>query len=150
MKQNYIGKNVFRLYETQKMLYNGGYNKLGGMAMNCMKCGRETQEENVFCQSCLLVMDRYPIQPGTVVLLPRHRESSVNKKNIKRRTLSAEEKNYKLRKIVKVLSILLTIAVIAIVLMIKPTIHYMMDDHFEIGQNYSSVIQSETTAAKSP
>ena len=118
--------------------------------MNCMKCGRETQEENVFCQSCLLVMDRYPIQPGTVVLLPRHRETSVNKKNIKKRTLSAEEKNYKLRKIVKVLSILLTIAVIAIVLMIKPTFHYVMEDHFEIGQNYSSVIQSETTAAKSP
>ena len=27
--------------------------------MNCMKCGRETQNEQVFCQDCLQEMEKY-------------------------------------------------------------------------------------------
>ena len=129
------------------MLYNKESSKLGGMAMNCMKCGRETVAENVFCQNCQLEMEKHPIQPGTVVLLPRRRETAVVKKTPKRHMPSAEEQLKNLRKAVMILSVLLSIAVLAIVLMFGPTMHYVMDDHFEIGQNYSTVMPSPATAA---
>ena len=41
--------------------------------MSCMKCGKEVSEDQVFCPECLAEMDRYPVKPGTPVLLP-HRE----------------------------------------------------------------------------
>ena len=48
--------------------------------MNCLKCGRETQEDNVFCQACLLEMQKYPVHADTVVLLPRRKDAPVIKK----------------------------------------------------------------------
>ena len=41
--------------------------------MSCMKCGKEVSEGQVFCEECLTEMERYPVKPGTPVLLP-HRE----------------------------------------------------------------------------
>ena len=115
--------------------------------MNCMKCGRETLDENVFCQDCLLEMEKYPVLPETVVLLPRRRESYVLKKIQKRHVPTVEEQILFLRKLVKILLILVVVCIAAIVLMIKPTMHYVLDEHVEIGQNYSSVVT--TTAPHS-
>ena len=116
--------------------------------MNCMKCGRETQAENAFCQNCLEEMEKHPVLPGTVVLLPRRKETSVIKKSTKRRTLTPEEKIAFLQKCVLTLTILLAISVAAVILMFKPTMHYIMDEHFEIGQNYSTVISSTATSVQ--
>ena len=38
--------------------------------MSCMKCGKEVSEDQVFCPECLAEMERYPVKPGTPVLLP--------------------------------------------------------------------------------
>ena len=116
--------------------------------MNCMKCGRETQAENAFCQNCLEEMEKHPVLPGTVVLLPRRKEASVIKKSTKRRTLTPEEQIAFLQKCVLILTILLAISVAAVILMFKPTMHYIMDEHFEIGQNYSTVMPSTATAVQ--
>lgn len=113
--------------------------------MDCMKCGRETENEAVFCQNCLTEMEKYPVQPGTVVLLPRRRESSVLKKTPKRHVPTAEEQIRTLRKWVLWMAVLLFICITAIVLMFNPTMHYVLDEHVEIGQNYSSVTSSATT-----
>ena len=112
--------------------------------MNCMKCGRETQNDTVFCQNCLLDMEKYPIQPGTVVQLPRRREASVIKKASKRHLPTQEEQILFLRKCIMVLTVLLAVCIAAIALMFKPTMHYVRDEHVEIGQNYSSVVASAT------
>ena len=118
--------------------------------MNCMKCGRETVNEQIFCQNCLLEMEKYPVRPGTVVLLPRRKESILLKKNPKRHTMTAEEQIAKLRKVLRVLMILLAACIAAIILMFKPTMHYVLDEHVEIGQNYSSVVATvPSTAANS-
>ena len=50
--------------------------------MNCMKCGREISDDNVFCTDCLLEMEKYPVDSGVVVLLPRRRESSIQKNQV--------------------------------------------------------------------
>ena len=114
--------------------------------MNCMKCGRETENEQVFCQDCLQVMEKFPVRPGTVVLLPRRREPSVIKKNIKRHVPSAEEQVKILRKRVLTLTLLLIMCIVAIVLMYKPTMHYVLDEHVEIGQNYSTMTNTTSSA----
>lgn len=36
----------------------------------CLKCGKKTEGNSVFCGECLTVMERYPVKPGTVVHLP--------------------------------------------------------------------------------
>ena len=120
--------------------------------MNCMRCGRETLEENVFCQDCLLEMEKFPVRPDTVVLLPRRKEISIVKKITKRHIPTAEEQIGILRKYVMILSIALAVCIVAIALMLKPTMHYVLDEHVEIGQNYSSVVNttppSTQTSAK--
>ena len=110
--------------------------------MYCVKCGRETRGEDIFCQDCLTEMEKYPVEPGTVVLLPRRKESSATKKIAKRHTPSPEEQVTALRQQRSALLFLLLVCIIAIVLMFEPTMHYMQDEHYEIGQNYSSVTPS--------
>lgn len=110
--------------------------------MHCIKCGREAQGEDSFCQTCLLEMQKYPVEPGTVVLLPRRKETSV-KKTVKRHTPSQEEQISFLRRRVALLTLLLAICIALILVMFKPSMHYIRDEHYEIGQNYSSVTDSE-------
>ena len=52
------------------MVYNGDI-KVGGVIMNCMKCGREVEEGQVFCQECLAQMETEPIRISTPVHIPR-------------------------------------------------------------------------------
>ena len=39
--------------------------------MKCLKCGRET--EQTFCEICRESMKKYPVNPKTIVLLPKER-----------------------------------------------------------------------------
>ena len=117
--------------------------------MNCMKCGRETQEENVFCQECLTEMEKYPILPGTVVLLPRRREPILQKKAPKRHVPTPEEQIKFFRKWAVIATVLAAVFLALIALMFEPTMHYVLDEHYEIGQNYSSVVQTTAPAASS-
>ena len=38
--------------------------------MNCLKCGRELKEGQVFCDTCLESMEREPIKINTPVMIP--------------------------------------------------------------------------------
>ena len=61
--------------------------------MNCMKCGANTPEGQVFCDHCLSVMEHYPVKPGAHIHLPKQAEASesVKKPSKKKRTPSPEE-----------------------------------------------------------
>ncbi len=39
--------------------------------MGCLKCGRKTENNQVFCPACQEVMRQHPIKPGTIVHIPR-------------------------------------------------------------------------------
>lgn len=47
--------------------------------MGCLKCGANTAEAQVFCDACLDVMQKYPVNPETPVRIP-HREPSVQER----------------------------------------------------------------------
>ena len=60
--------------------------------MNCMKCGVEVPETQVFCDHCLQVMEKYPIKPDSHVHLPK-RSVSVDpaKKPAKKKRAPTQE-----------------------------------------------------------
>ena len=107
--------------------------------MNCLKCGKETVSEQVFCPDCLLEMEKYPVRPGTVIQLPNHRSHSAPKKNSKRRSIPLEDQVKLLKKRLKQVSILFLIAVGLAIALAFPAVEHLMENKFAIGQNYSTV-----------
>lgn len=69
--------------------------------MGCMKCGKETDSGQVFCESCLEVMEKYPVKPDTVVQLPPARILSGDKKGARKKELSPKELLRRQRKLIK-------------------------------------------------
>lgn len=61
--------------------------------MNCMKCGVEIQEGQVFCDHCLDIMNQHPIKPDAHVHLPKRSlaPEAPKKAQKKKRNLSQEE-----------------------------------------------------------
>lgn len=60
--------------------------------MNCMKCGRKTEDSNVFCPECLTVMAKYPVKAPASIQLPRRENQELPKKvSRKKRRNSPEE-----------------------------------------------------------
>lgn len=75
--------------------------------MYCLKCSREIDEHQVYCNGCLEIMDRYPIKPGTLVQLPKRKVYAAPKKQNWRSTPSLEDQLRRLRRIIKFLIIML-------------------------------------------
>ena len=92
--------------------------------MRCLKCGKETDRDQVFCDHCLRGMDAYPVEPGTHIHLPRKAtDSAVRKSPSRKRVLSPEENVERLKKvtiwlasIILVLSIALAVTAASLVL----------------------------------
>lgn len=49
--------------------------------MNCIRCGKETQENHVFCPECLKDMENQPVKPGTPIYLPNRETRQVVKRS---------------------------------------------------------------------
>lgn len=121
--------------------------------MQCMKCGRDFTEDQAFCAECLTEMERHPVRPGTVILLPNQETTPPKKQPRKKKTaLSAEDlvpvlkkKVWSLRLIALVLTLLLTaISVVAIQAVTE------LDWQRLLGQNYSTVDSSAPSSTQSP
>ncbi len=58
----------------------------------CLKCGKKTEGQAVFCNECLVIMEQYPVKPGTVVHLPRRqpRQDSQQKSDFDEQTQTAQ------------------------------------------------------------
>ncbi len=113
--------------------------------MSCMRCGRNTEEDQSFCPSCLLSMERYPVDSDTVVQLPRRKSTPSSRKSVRRRTLSAEERIAVLRRRIRRLSITLTVLVLAFVLLAIPTVRFLIGTRYRPGQNYKILPSSAST-----
>ncbi len=114
--------------------------------MFCLKCGRETENEQVFCQRCLDSMETYPIKPGTAVQLPRRSSESAGKKSPRRkRIVPPEELLAKQKGIVR----RLTVTCVVLCLLLAVSTFFLVknvldaDTHRWIGRNYT--IQTEDT-----
>ena len=108
--------------------------------MQCMKCGQDVENGNVFCPVCLGDMKKYPVRPGTVVQLPKHQEAPPRRPLPKRKQPPPLEEQIKvLRKWVRVLAAALTVTLLLLI----GTGYLLFRSHTEEeellpGQNYSA------------
>ena len=108
--------------------------------MQCMKCGQDTENSNVFCQVCLADMKHYPVRPGTVVQLPKHQEAPPRRPLPKRKQPpSLEEQLKAVRKWARILAAALAVTLLLLAgtgyLLFRS---YMEEEKLLPGQNYSA------------
>ena len=84
--------------------------------MTCMKCGVEIPETQVFCDSCLSVMEQYPVKPDAHIHLPKRalNVDAAKKSPKKKRAPTPEEQIATLR--IKVLRTRLIAVILAFLL----------------------------------
>jgi len=71
--------------------------------MYCLKCGNETENEQVFCTRCLEVMEQYPVKPGTIARIPYRDSNAALKKQLRRKSLTFEEQVVRLKVVIRTL-----------------------------------------------
>ena len=110
--------------------------------MNCMKCGREIDAEQVFCDTCLEDMARHPVRPGTVVLLPNHGKQPPKKAVPKKKApptveeqLASAKRNIKFLRVTALILVLLA----GILAYITSRVVTQLDIQRLLGSNYNTV-----------
>ena len=117
--------------------------------MKCLKCGRELETEQVFCNDCLLEMDKYPIAPNAVVQLPMRQPAPAVRKTTYRRTVSPEEQIHILKKRVWLLSGILIVTLAMMIAMAYPTVNFFIRKyHLRPGQNYTAIVATTEAATE--
>lgn len=108
--------------------------------MNCLKCGKQTHEQQVFCPDCLRVMEKYPVAPGATVQLPQ-RDTAAPKKDPVKPHRTQSEIILRMRSTIRWLW--MTVAILLVMLCITALIlahHFYKDAQTQnIGRNYTAV-----------
>ena len=111
--------------------------------MNCYRCGRETVNEQVFCEKCLKTMQKYPIKPGTAVQLPDRKALERQASPVIRRQPSAEELVPQLRKTVRILVAAVSLLSITLGLtawlLVRSSLNVQLPAPGNMGRNYTAV-----------
>ena len=112
--------------------------------MNCLKCGRELKEGQVFCDICMDSMEQEPIKINTPVLIPVQPKTAPSHR---RAIVNPEEELKRLRNQNQNLILWLILAAIAAMLFGFGLFHQeFLDVVDDLGKNYN-VIETVTDAA---
>ncbi len=118
--------------------------------MNCMKCGREIDENQAFCEICRLEMEQHPVKPGTVILLPNQMKQPPKKQSVRKKpAVPAEEQMPQLKKKLwrlRFLAMFLTLLIAGLVY-VNSRVITELDIQRLLGQNYST-FESKTPGDK--
>ena len=116
--------------------------------MQCMKCGRDIEGNQVFCDICREEMEKYPVKPGTVVLLPHYVQYNLPKR-VPKRIVPHEEQIRRLKKRSRTLAYLFALALACAVSfgMLSLYLYSEYNDKPLPGQNYSVVGSHDETTA---
>jgi len=117
--------------------------------MFCVKCGQETRESNVFCETCLADMEKYPVKPNITVQIPtRPAAPPAKKKQKPHKYMKPEEQIRHLKTKTRWLSLLLAISFVAFILA-SVMILWLLDQrdtNSDLGQNYGTIGTSQSSA----
>ena len=111
----------------------------------CLKCARPCQENQAFCGECLAEMQKYPVKPGVVVLLPQPEKRAKIPTRRRHSAPPPEEQLVKLKKRVTALWLALILSLSAAGVLGYLTVANLLvqkENRPLPGQNYSA----ETTA----
>ena len=116
--------------------------------MYCLKCGKETEEQAVFCADCLQVMEQYPVKPGTAIVLPQRDVDIAEKKQPRHRELSIKEQLQNHKQTIRWLLVTICILLTALLFVSGMLLRLLQeqDPSQEIGRNYTTT----TTTATQP
>ena len=84
--------------------------------MNCIRCGKETEDKAVFCPECLENMAQYPVKPGTIIHIPQRQDPANLKQTKKKRELSAEEQLNNAQNLIQLLIVALLAMLSALII----------------------------------
>ena len=109
--------------------------------MNCMKCGREVAEGQVFCSECMENMEQEPIKMNTPVLIPTQPPRNASSR---RPVFNPEEEVKWLENLNKNLClVVLMLGVTVLLLLIYVFNQEVLQAVEELGRNYN-VIETVT------
>ena len=116
--------------------------------MLCLRCGREIEEDQVFCPQCESDMEKHPVKPNTVVTIP---ERTARRRSAPVRTpAQPEEDTTQLHR--TILQLRLWVCMLMAVLLLCVGVLTWQElnrkNQHAIGQNYNSV--TETTGITGP
>lgn len=105
--------------------------------MNCMKCGKEIQDGQVFCTDCLEDMARYPVARDTYVQIPQRAAKPAEKK-AKEVPLPDQIRGLKkwIHRLMAVIAILVIILAAAAMLLLQQS--KQVRDSAPLGRNYTT------------
>ena len=106
--------------------------------MYCLKCGKEVQDDQVFCEECLTGMEQEPIPINAPVVIPAQ---PIQKNQVFRRpVINPEEEVKRLQRfnqnLIMLLVLLVTLVILLAVLVYEQEFWKVVDD---LGRNYSVV-----------
>ena len=107
--------------------------------MQCLRCGRETENDQVFCFACEALMAKHPVKPNTVVTIP---ERSVRLRSAAaRRPQRPEEDTDQLHRTILQLRLWVCMLMAALMLCVAAITWQELNRPKQpaIGQNYSSI-----------
>ena len=109
--------------------------------MNCMKCGVEIPEQQVFCDHCLQIMEQYPVKADAHIHLPKRNSDAepVKKPSKKKRTVSPEEliSSLKLRVLrLRLLAVVLIFLLLVVSGLFALNLYHQYNDPI-LGKNYT-------------
>ncbi len=112
--------------------------------MNCIKCGVEIPENQVFCDNCLAGMEKYPVKPNITVNIPIRPASPPAKKKSRRlKYIKPEDSIRHLKTKVRILwlALLLVFAAFLIVAVMLMNLldHQQLPIGTQPGQNYGTM-----------
>lgn len=109
--------------------------------MPCLKCGKSTEDQQVFCSECLALMEKYPVKPGIAIHLPHRNTAAPEKKASARlREPTAAEQVERLQKIIRWLLIMIAGLSVLLLLTAGMLLHVMDKEPVpgNIGKNYTT------------
>ena len=112
--------------------------------MNCMKCGREVADGQVFCPKCLELMAQKPVKPDVVIKLPQRKQAPPKKAAPRKKARSTEEQLLRLKRKNRWMAAIICLLLVVCLFLLSLSIGYFrqLDVQKLLGQNYST---SETT-----
>ena len=108
--------------------------------MNCMKCGREVEEDQVFCAKCLDSMSQHPVNPDIVVKLPQRMDTPAKKYMPRKKPLTQEAQILRLKQRNRRLTVAVCLLLLLAVILSFVSIDFFrqLDMQKFLGQNYST------------
>jgi len=107
--------------------------------MLCVKCGKKTENEQVFCAHCLEVMEAYPVKSEVHIQLPARPDAAVQKKQSRRkRPQNKDEEIARLRRKNRWLGFFTALLLLSVLVLVgKLYRDAKTADEQEIGKNYT-------------